>query len=192
MNHADMKIILASQSPRRIELLKQITTDFEVIPSPITETIDPKLTPSENAIALALKKAQWTVNQHKSCLVIGADTIVVLDGEIIGKPTDKTNAFDILKRLGGREHEVITGVAVINGGIFMEASVSTVAFKDLRDEEIIRYIDTGEPMDKAGAYAIQGEGAFMVSGYKGSYTNIIGFPMELVRDLLGKAGYAVK
>lgn len=187
-----MKIILASQSPRRIELLKQITTDFEVMPTPVEETIDSNLTPSENAVALALKKAQWVSDHHKNRLVIGADTMVVLDQEIIGKPTDKKDAFAILKRLGGREHEVITGVAVINGGTFKTATVSTVTFKVLSDGEIRGYIDTGEPMDKAGAYAIQGKGAFMVSGYQGSHTNIIGFPMETVRDLLYKAGYKFK
>lgn len=183
------KIILASQSPRRIELLKQITPDFEVIPSDIEEIFDPKRTPRDNAIALAVEKAQWVARNHKDCFVIGADTIVVLDGEIIGKPTDPNDAHRILKRLGGREHQVITGIAVINTSIFKDAVTSTVAIKPLSNEEIIRYIDTGEPLDKAGAYAIQGKGAFMINSYRGSYTNIVGFPVETVRDLLHQAGY---
>ena len=185
------KIILASQSPRRIELLQQITTDFEVIPSAIEEIFDPQRTPLENAVALAVEKAQSVARNHKGHIVLGADTLVVLDGKIIGKPTDQNDAYQILKRLGGREHQVITGVAIVNNSTFKDAAVSTVVIKPLTDEEIIRYIDTGEPMDKAGAYAIQGKGAFMVSSYRGSYTNIVGFPMETVKALLHQAGYVL-
>jgi septum formation protein len=185
------KIILASQSPRRIELLRQITTRFEVIPSAIEEIIDPQRTPLENAVDLAVQKAQWVARKHKGRLVLGADTLVVLDGDVIGKPADRNDALRILRRLSGREHQVITGVAIVNDSIFKDAAVSTVCVKPLTDEEISRYVDTGEPMDKAGAYAIQGEGAFMVSRYQGSFTNIVGLPVETVRDLLRKSGYCL-
>ena len=183
------KIILASQSPRRIELLKEITTRFEVIPSAVEETIDPQRTPLENAIDLAVKKAQWVARNNKGRFVLGADTLVVLDGEVIGKPSDRNDAHRILRRLSGREHQVITGVAIVNDSTFKDAAVSTVSIKPLTDEEISRYIDTGEPMDKAGAYAIQGKGAFMVSHYQGSFTNIVGLPIETVKELLQKSGY---
>lgn len=183
------KIILASQSPRRIELLKQIMSDFEVIPSDIEETFDPQRTPRENAIALAVEKAQWVARKYKDCFVIGADTIVVLDDKIIGKPTDKNDAHKILRQLSGREHQVITGVAIVNSIVAKEAVVSTVNFKPLTDDEITGYISTGEPLDKAGAYAIQGQGAFMISSYQGSYSNIVGFPLDTVKDLLIQAGF---
>ena len=183
------KIILASQSPRRIELLKQLTSDFDVVPSAIEEIFDPQRTPRENAVALAVEKAQWVARKHKDCFVIGADTIVVLDDKIIGKPTDKNDAHKILRQLSGREHQVITGLAIVNSIVVKDAVASTVRFKSLTDDEITRYISTGEPMDKAGAYAIQGAGAFMISSYQGSYTNIVGFPLETVRDLLVQAGF---
>ena len=189
MPHA--KIILASQSPRRIELLRQIVSDFEVIPSAIEEVIDPQRTPRENAVVLAVEKALWVASNNKGHFVLGADTLVVLDGEIIGKPIDRDDAYRILRRLSGREHQVITGVAIVNAAIFKDAASSTVAIKPLTDEEIFRYIDGGEPMDKAGAYAIQGEGAFMVSSYLRSFTNIVGLPMETVKDLLNQSGYGV-
>ena len=145
MPHA--KIILASQSPRRIELLRQIVSDFEVIPSAIEEVIDPQRTPRENAVVLAVEKALWVASNNKGHFVLGADTLVVLDGEIIGKPIDRDDAYRILRRLSGREHQVITGVAIVNAAIFKDAASSTVAIKPLTDEEIFRYIDGGEPMD---------------------------------------------
>jgi septum formation protein len=181
-------IILASRSPRRIELLQQITPDFQVIPSSVEEIMQPDRTPEENAIALAQAKAEEVARQHAGHLVIGADTIVVLDGEIIGKPEDKEDAHRILKRLSGREHQVITGVAVINSRPVQAATISRVTIKSLSDETIETYIATGEPMDKAGAYAIQGKGASLVESYSGSFSNIVGLPMETLKVLLRKAG----
>lgn len=185
------KIVLASQSPRRVELLKQIAENFEVLPSAVEETFDPRRTPIENALFLAREKALQVARDRKGCFVLGADTVVALDGEILGKPADKNDARRILRFLSGREHQVITAVAVVNGRgeTFEEATVSAVNFKPLTDEEIDRYVDSGEPMDKAGAYAIQGKGAFMALSYQGSFSNIVGLPLETTRKLLKLSGY---
>ena len=182
-------LILASGSPRRAELIKEITEDFEVIPSGAEEITRPDRSPEENALDLAKLKAEDVARRHPGRWVLGADTIVVLEGQIIGKPVDEPDAKRILKRLSGQEHQVITAMALVNGQCFQEAVVSTVQIKSLSDQEIIDYIATGEPMDKAGAYAIQGTGSFMVESYRGSYSNIVGLPLESLRDLMAKAGF---
>lgn len=181
-------IILASGSPRRAELIKEITEDFEVIPSAAEEIIQPDRSPEENALDLAKLKAQEVSLRYPGRWVLGADTIVVLAGQVIGKPIDEQDAKQILRRLSGQEHQVITAMALINGQCFQEATVSTVKIKPLSDKEIRDYIATGEPMDKAGAYAIQGTGSFMVESYRGSYSNIVGLPIESLRKLLAKVG----
>ena len=192
MNHSSSSVILASQSPRRIELLKQVITDFKVIPSEVEEILRPDRSPEENAEALGLEKANWVAKHNPGHWVIGADTVVVLDEEIIGKPTDDEDARRILKRLSGREHQVVTGVAVVHLKTASTTTVSRVRIKPLTHEEIVTYVDSGEPLDKAGAYAIQGKGASLVDGFDGSYTNIIGLPIETLKDLLQQAGYPDK
>ena len=164
---------------------------FNIQPADIEEAVDPALSPIENAKALALQKAQRVASIQKGCFVIGSDTLVVLDEKIIGKPTDTDDAERILSRISGRPHQVITGVAVINpeGQSFTSATSSDVKIKTLSREEIRAYIETGEPMDKAGAYAIQGQGAFMVESWSGSFDNIVGLPIESLRILLLKSGY---
>lgn len=191
MPFENAKIILASRSPRRSELLGNLVENFEVVPSPADEVIRPELAPRENALAIAREKALSIARERRQCFVIGADTIVVLDEKIIGKPKDEADASRILKSLSGRQHRVITGVAVIDPrqNLFQEAAISIVNIKPLTDEEIASYIRTGEPMDKAGAYAIQGKGAFMVRSYEGSFSNIVGLPLETVKTLLRQAGY---
>lgn len=183
-------LILASQSPRRIELLKEILPDFKIVPSTVEEILQPGLTPVENALSLARQKALSVAKTYPGHYILGADTIVVLDDEIIGKPRDPEEARSILRRLSGREHQVITGLSLINAAPIEEATVSRVHIKPLSEEEIFRYVESGEPMDKAGAYAIQGNGAFMVSSYEGSYSNIVGLPLETTRRLLSRAGYS--
>jgi len=113
---------------------------------------------------------------------------VVLENEIIGKPKDADDACNILKRLSGKRHQVITGVVVAHSSLVKDAGVSDVNIRTLNEDEITRYVETGEPMDKAGAYAIQGKGAFMVDSYSGSYSNIVGLPLDIVRTLLAEAG----
>lgn len=181
-------LILASGSPRRAELIKEITEDFEVIPSTAEEIIQPDRSPEENALNLAKLKAQDVASRYPGRWVLGADTIVVLDNQVIGKPVDEQDAQQILQRLSGQEHQVITAMALINGQCFQKATVSTVKIKVLSNKEILDYIATGEPMDKAGAYAIQGTGSFMVESYSGSYTNIVGLPIETLQKLLADVG----
>ena len=190
MNRSEISVILASQSPRRIELLKQIIKNFLVIPSEVDEVCSSNLSPEENAIALGRKKAAWVANRHPRHCVIGADTLVVLENKIIGKPTNVDEAHQILRRLSGREHKVITGVSVVHSNTLSAATVSQVRIKPLADNEIDSYVNSGEPMDKAGAYAIQGKGASLVENYKGSYSNIVGLPINTLKDLLQKLGFS--
>lgn len=189
MTRSQNPIILASQSPRRKELLKKIVPDFKIIPSSVEEIFQPELSPRENAVAIARMKALDVSRSHPGHFVIGADTIVVLDDEIIGKPTDAADARNILRRLSGRRHQVITGVVVVNSNRMEDAAVSEVDIRPLNDTEIARYVATGEPLDKAGAYAIQGEGASIVASYSGSYSNIVGLPLDTIKALLERAGY---
>jgi len=190
MNRPNVPVILASQSPRRIELLKQVIESFLIIPSKVDEVCSPNLSPEENAIALGRKKADWVANHHPRHCVIGADTLVVLENEIIGKPVNVYEAYQILRRLSGREHKVITGVAVVHLNTLSAATVSKVRIKSLTDNEIVSYVDSGESMDKAGAYAIQGKGTALVESYKGSYSNIVGLPIDTLKNLLGKSGFS--
>jgi septum formation protein len=187
MTNDDSKIVLASQSPRRVELLKEISAQFEVAPSSIEEVLDPGLRPEENAQNLARAKAESIASNFPDCWVIGADTLVTLDHEIFGKPEDEEDAKRILKKLSGREHLVVTGICVVGPEKSLnKAVVSQVKIKPLTDQEIEDYIATGEPMDKAGAYAIQGEGNFMVRSFTGSKNNIIGLPLDELKILLKK------
>ena len=187
MTNDDSKIVLASQSPRRVELLKEISAQFEVAPSSIEEVLDPGLRPEENAQYLARAKAESIAPNFPDCWVIGADTLVTLDHEIFGKPEDEEDAKRILKKLSGREHLVVTGICVVGPEKSLnKAVVSQVKIKPLTDQEIEGYIATGEPMDKAGAYAIQGEGNFMVRSFTGSKNNIIGLPLDELKILLKK------
>jgi len=191
MDSPRIPVILASQSPRRIELLKTVIKNFRVIPSKTDEVCDIDLSPEENAVLLGREKATWVAKHHPHNLVIGADTMVVLKNKIIGKPTDAENARQILRQLSGQEHKVITGVAVVHSKIFSAVSISHVRIKALTQNEINSYVESGEPMDKAGAYAIQGEGSFLVESYSGSYSNIIGLPMDLLKDLLQKLNFSI-
>ncbi|MEK9628285.1 MAG: Maf family protein [Nitrospinota bacterium] len=190
MSENNSKIVLASQSPRRLELLKEIVPQFEVAPSSIEEVLDIGFRPEENARNIACAKAESVAPNFPDCWVIGADTLVTLDDEIFQKPKDEKDAERILKRLSSREHLVITGICVIGPEkTRAKPVISKVRIKSLTDQEIKDYIATGEPMDKAGAYAIQGKGSFMVRSFSGSKTNIIGLPLEELKILLKKTRY---
>ena len=190
MNKNNSKLILASQSPRRQELLKEITSQFEIVPSSIEEVLDIGLRPEENARNIARAKAKSIASEYSDCWIIGADTIVTLDDEIFGKPEDEKDAERILKRLSGREHIVVTGICVVGPQKSRDKFVvSKIKIKPLTIQEIKNYISTGEPMDKAGAYAIQGKGSFMVRSFSGSKTNIIGLPIDELKILLKKTNY---
>lgn len=182
-----MKIILASNSPRRKELLKQHNIDFTVVPSSIDERIDDNLDPYQNVMKLAEAKGLDVYNKYKDFLVVAADTIVVYEKEILGKPKDEEDAFRMLRLLSGKAHEVVTGVSIIyQNKVITEYEVSKVKFKELSDEDILEYIATKEPMDKAGSYAIQGIGAKFIEYHQGEYDNIVGLPMKLVVNNIEK------
>ena len=183
-------IILASKSPRRKELLAQIIprNDFTVIGSNISEEILPGEDAESYSIRIAEEKARDVITRKKignSSVVIGADTIVSLDDEIIGQPKDNADAKRILKKLSKREHTVITGVAIVKGSKRIKFAVkSKVLLKELSDKMIEDYINSGEHIGKAGACCIQGLGKNLVERYEGSFTNIVGFPVEEIREAL--------
>ncbi|MDO5328492.1 MAG: Maf family protein [Coriobacteriia bacterium] len=175
-----MKIILASQSPRRKEILESLGIDFEVVPANCNEMCD-KTAPNEIVMELAERKAK-SVNLPG--IIIGSDTIVVHNNVVFGKPKDKDDAFKMLKQLQDSWHEVYTGVCVIKDSPITYYECSHVHMKRLSDNEIWDYIDTGEPMDKAGAYAIQGIGAKLIDEYKGEFETIMGLPIKRLKTLL--------
>ncbi len=187
------KLILASRSPRRSELLRSLGLDFEVSPSKVDEITDPEQSPEQNATNIARDKARWVARQNPGSYVLGADTMVVLDQEIIGQPTDEEDAYRILSKLAGKQHRVITGVVLITPKTeeYETAVISRVTLKSISENEIRSYIATEEPLDKAGAYAIQGEGSFLVESWEGSWSNIVGLPLEALTDLFEQAGFPV-
>ncbi|MBI4667397.1 MAG: septum formation protein Maf [Nitrospinae bacterium] len=188
------KVILASSSPRRAALLNDAGVEFDIVKPDIDETPDPALTPEENARFIALRKAEAVAQTVREGVVLAADTMVVIDHEIIGKPVDATDARKMLQRIAGREHKVVTGVSIICEGSrrrWAHVEVSFVRFKPVADGDIEAYVNTGEPLDKAGAYAIQGGAAGWIDGYSGSLTNIIGLPMEQVACALESMGVKV-
>ncbi len=178
-------MILASKSPRRIELLKLGGYDFEIIPAVSDEIVPDGLLPSDVVSYLSKQKASEIANQHKNDIVIGADTIVAIDDIILGKPHDEKDAFDMLKMLSGKTHSVFTGVTIIRADKILTFFEETkVQFYELSDKEIIDYIATNEPMDKAGAYGIQEKGSMLVKQICGDYFNVVGLPLSrLVREL---------
>lgn len=186
-----MNIILASNSPRRRELLGQMgLKDFQVSAPNVDETVEPGLSPAEMVEELSLRKARAASKKAgPEDLVIAADTVVALDGKVLGKPRDREDAFAMLSALSGREHRVYTGVTVLRGE---EAATgheeTTVAFRALEPGEIRGYIATGEPMDKAGAYGIQGLGALLVSGIRGDYCSVVGLPVFRLARMLADFG----
>ncbi len=188
MSNHEIDLILASKSPRRAELLESMGLKFRIVPSLADEIVRNDLTPIENARVLAEAKALAVSCLHPQCHVLGADTLVILGDEIIGKPRDKNDAIAILHRLSGKTHSVATGISVAFGdAVVGQAVVSQVIFRSLTDKEITDYVETGEPMDKAGAYAIQGLGKALTTGYEGSWSNIVGLPIEETKSLLEKA-----
>ena len=194
-----MRIILASTSPRRVELLTQLLeqhgapTSFEREGPGVDEQPIPGESPRELALRLAREKARAVALRHVdeavTPLVIGADTVVDVDGEAFGKPVDEAHARAMLQRLSGRAHRVHTGVCVVHGEREESALESTlVEMHPLDDATLDRYLATGEPMGKAGAYAIQGEGAILVARHVGSLTAVVGLPLETLSRLVGNLG----
>jgi len=183
----DNVIILASASPRRQELLALLGIRFEMIPSRADENFFAGESPEEHVLRLARAKAEDVAAQNPGRWVLAADTVVEIEGKILGKPKDRLEAEEMLRLLSQREHRVLTGYCILNASSppRKEGRVTTwVKFKILSAEEIQWYVDTGEPFDKAGGYAVQGRAAFMVQEVRGSYTNVVGLPLcEVVEDL---------
>jgi len=190
-------IVLASASPRRRELLQQIGLEFDVIPSTAPEEVRPEETPEELVQRLSLDKATEVAGRPGvgGRWFIGSDTIVLCDGLILGKPRNDEHARLMLKQLSGAEHQVLSGFALIDrelGRRHVEAVATRVRFRELTDDEIARYIASGEPADKAGAYAIQGLGVCFVAGIEGSYTNVVGLPLCRLTLALKSFGVPLK
>lgn len=176
-------IILASQSPRRRELLSEIIDDFQIEPALCEE--DAHGTPEHVVLQQGYQKAIDVFSRHEDALVIGADTVVTIDGLILGKPRDDRDAARMLKLLSGRVHRVLTGMCVISKeGCAVSLDETLVSFREIGYDEIERYISTGEPMDKAGAYAIQGLGGAFVKSYEGDYDNVIGMCVKSLENIL--------
>ncbi len=179
-----MRLILASNSPRRKELLKDLGYPFEVIPAMCDEITSAQL-PRDIVAELACNKALNVYLKNKDSVVIGCDTVVDLDGDVLGKPKDRIDAENMLTSLSARTHKVHTGVCVVcKNGVYLFCVTSDVKFKNLSKKQILDYIDSGSPMDKAGAYGIQDSG--FVDSIDGSYTNVMGFPVDEIKSVLQK------
>lgn len=186
-----MDIILASQSPRRKELMGQIGLKFKVISPNVDEHMEGNPSPAQLVEELSLRKARAVERQADGeALIVAADTVVALEGTVLGKPEDEREAFAMLSALSGNRHYVYTGITVLRDGrAVTQHEVTTVTFRELEPDEISSYIATGEPMDKAGAYGIQGLGALLVSGIEGDYFNVMGLPVYRLGRIL--AGFGI-
>jgi septum formation protein len=184
-------IILASESTRRVDMLRMLGVPFSIIPPDIDETRKASETPREFALRISYEKASKVGKLFPDKWVIGADTIVIYKNKVLGKPSGEGDAFKMLQLLKGRWHKVITGFCVLNVSrdiIYRDAVETRVFMKDLVDQEIMKYIGTSEPFDKAGSYAVQGKGGYMVKEIKGSYSNVVGLPICEVAEALLSLG----
>jgi septum formation protein len=187
----DSRLILASKSPRRYELLMQMGLDFEVIPSKVFEDFIQAEFPRDHVIRLAEAKAREVAAKFPDRWVVAADTIVCINGSVLGKPKGREEAVEMLRRLSGQEHRVLTGFSVCHlekGRSDKEAVQTAVRMKPLTPAEMEWYVQTGEPFDKAGGYAIQGIGSFMIESIQGSYTNVVGLPLCELVQMLNRLG----
>jgi septum formation protein len=185
-----MRIILASLSARRKEILKQLGVKAEIIVPKVEEII--LNTPVETVVCNATMKATWVSKSQqkiKKSIILGFDTLVFLEGKILGKPKDSKDSIRMLKELSGKWHEVYTGVTVLKDGtLFQDFDKSDVKFHQLTDSQISYYVDSGQSLDKAGSYGIQDKNMSFIETIKGGFTNVIGFPLEVTRKLLNEAG----
>lgn len=183
-----MKYILASKSPRRRELLGKIVTDFDIITKEVDEALPNEVHPREGVELLAIRKGAAVASENPDALVISSDTLVELDGTPLGKPSDRADAIRMLKDLSGRSHNVHTGVAVhYRGRSYSGVSSTAVYFREMSQEEIEEYVDSGDPMDKAGAYGIQSGGGKFVLKYDGDFDTVVGLSVSLTERLIREA-----
>jgi septum formation protein len=188
----NQRLILASGSPRRKELLSNLHLQFDVIVSEIEEVVDNKLTPEEIVMSLALQKAEDVASKHRNAFVIGSDTVVVFQNEVMGKPKNEEDSYRMLRMLSNQTHQVFTGVAILFGSkkvTFFERT--DVTFWDLSESEIAEYIKSGEPKDKAGSYGIQELGSVLVKSINGDYFSVVGLPVSRTIRELKKVGYSI-
>ncbi|MEA5136507.1 MAG: Maf family protein [Candidatus Fimivivens sp.] len=184
-----MALILASASPRRFELLKLITEEFSVVTSQADETLMPSVLPQEAVILLAKRKSEVVARRYPDDIIIGADTVVALDGRIFGKPSDHNEATNMLRTLSGRTHEVYTGICIWHKGMAdCFSQVAKVSFAEMDEQEIADYVASNEPDDKAGAYGIQGLGARFISRIEGDYYTVMGLPVQALYQALRQKG----
>ena len=188
-----MRIILASQSPRRRELLERMgISQFDVIPAKGEERSDPNLTPEQLVEELSRQKAAEIAADHPDALIIAADTVVAVDGSVLGKPHSREDAQDMLKRLSGREHTVYSGLTVCwQGRSVTQHEATAVRFRPLSQVDIANYVSTGEPMDKAGAYGIQGVAALFITRLEGDFYNVMGLPLCALTLQLRRLGVKI-
>jgi septum formation protein len=179
MSKHTVPLILASRSPRRADLLKRMGFSFQVIPGEVVEGLDETLRPEEQVIRLSSRKAEAVLSRFKQGIVIGADTIVVLEDQVIGKPLNNLDARRMLLALSGKTHKVYTGFTLIQigGRRFSDVEETSVQFRDLKQWEIDAYIETGGPLDKAGGYGIQDQSGLFVERIEGCFYNVVGFPL---------------
>jgi septum formation protein len=183
-------LVLASKSPRRAELLRRLGLEFRIVAAEVDESYIDHEMPADHAERLAREKAITIARQESGALVIGCDTIVIIDSDVLGKPRDEAEALRMLLRLAGRDHEVITGVAVASGErLYSAIERVRVRFRSLDRSECEAYVATGEPMDKAGAYGIQGFGSALVDSIEGDYFAVVGLPVSRTLQLLNRAGW---
>lgn len=185
------KFILASQSPRRAELLRQLGLNFDIMPSNIDESVIPKVKPVAYVKKLASLKAKAVAKQVKEGIIISADTMVVLDGKLIGKPKDIADASATIRQLNGKVHLVVSAVCIMDiptGKTKTTVTTTKVKFRELSEDLITWYIDTGEPLGKAGSYGIQGKGAILIEWINGDYSNVVGLPLVTFAKMLEDMG----
>lgn len=188
------KIVLASTSPRRKQLLKQLGLDFTIAPSNVEEKLNPRLKPRHQVEELALQKAKAVADKFEDAIIIGADTLVTFNDEVIGKPKDVQDAKRMLKKLRGRQHAIVTGFALIDtatGRTILKSIETKVWFRKISPEEIAAYVEKEKPLDKAGAYAIQDLGALFVEKIEGDYFGAVGLPLFLLARELKKLGVTI-
>lgn len=183
-------LVLASASPRRADVLRQLGVVFNVRPARVDERYLPDESPAEHVERLAREKAQAVSARHPEALVVGGDTVVVDGDRVLGKPTDEEEALAMLRSLAGRSHAVLSGVALAGAhGVVSGVSATEVVFRPVDEAFLSSYVATGEPLDKAGAYGIQGGGAALVAEIRGDYYTVVGLPVPLFLDLLERAGW---
>ncbi|MBI3887558.1 septum formation inhibitor Maf [Candidatus Microgenomates bacterium] len=188
------KIILASTSPRRKQLMKQLGIDFTIVSSKVIEKFNPRLKPRRQAEELSLQKAEAVAGNYPDAIIIGADTLVAIEDEVLGKPKDEKEAKRMLKKLSGTTHKVITGITIIDSfsrKTITKSVETTITFRTLYPPEIASYIQTDKPFDKAGSYAIQDRGALFIERIEGDYFGTVGLPLFLLAKELKKLGVAI-